>query len=161
MKRWQIAAGLAAMQLFAAATAWSECGWDRVDLRGDWGTAAFAVEVADTPETRAAGLMHRTSLPRNSGMLFVFESAGKAGFWMKNTLIPLDMLFFDERGVLAHLEEKTVPLSTKQIDGGDNVLAVLEINGGMARLYGMGPGTEIRHPGISGPKSAWSCSPAE
>ena len=64
------------------------CAWDRVDLRGDWGTARFKVEVADTPDSRAAGLMHRESLPPQKGMLFVFESPGQAAFWMKNTFDP-------------------------------------------------------------------------
>ncbi len=161
MRRFPVLAGIAAAQLAFAVSVWAECAWDRVELRGDWGTAVFDVEVADTPETRARGLMHRESLPRRGGMLFIFESAGPVSFWMKNTRIPLDMLFFDHRGILSGLEENTEPFSTQAIQGGDGVLSVLEINAGLARLYGIGPGTEIRHPGLANSHSAWRCESLE
>ena len=139
----------------------AECALNRVDLRGDWGQATFKVEIADTPESQVEGLMHRKSLPRRNGMLFIFDQPRKASFWMKNTLIPLDMLFFDERGVLTDLAENTVPLTTDMLVGGDNTLSVLEINGGISALYGIIPGTEIRHPSLSKPDVAWRCQLAE
>ncbi len=151
---------LGALFLSVAAGAFSaqrQCEWDRVDLRGDWGIATFNVEVADTPESRSVGLMNRVSLDRNHGMLFIFDAPVTASFWMKNTLIPLDILFFDARGILVHKKDRATPLSTESILGGDHILAVLEINGGLAELYGIGLGTEIRHPGISHQESAWNC----
>ena len=146
-----------ACQLAPPAGAAESCAWDRVDLRGDWGSARFTVEVADTPDSRAVGLMHRRSLAPQKGMLFIFESPGQVGFWMKDTLIPLDMLFFDDAGVLASLRRNTVPLSPEIISGGNNVLVVLEINAGIADRYGVNIGTEIRHPAIDDSEAAWSC----
>jgi hypothetical protein len=69
----------------------------------------FKVEIADTPEKRRAGLMHRVSLPENQGMLFVFEKPGIYGFWMKNTLIPLDIIWLDENFKVVYIKENVQP----------------------------------------------------
>lgn len=136
------------------------CRDDRVELRGPWGQAAFTVEVADTDATRAQGLMHRPSMPRFSGMLFVFEPPpGPASFWMENTLIPLDMLFLDETGRVGHIHHEARPLDRTPIPGGSNVLYVLEINGGMARRLGISEGSELRHPRVAPELAAWPCEP--
>lgn len=144
-----------------ALPAWSGCEIGRADLRGDWGTATFDVEVADTPASRETGLMHRESLDRRSGMLFIYDKPQRATFWMKNTLIPLDMLFFDQRGVVTALHENATPLSLDAISGGEGVLSVLEVNAGIARAFGIGVGSEIRHPDLSNSDSAWGCENAE
>jgi uncharacterized protein len=120
----------------------------QADLRSGGAVFRFAVEVADTDATRARGLMFRESLPRFSGMLFVYPEPLAATFWMENTLIPLDMLFFDPAGRLTRIHENAVPLSREVIFGGENVLYVLEINGGLARTLGIAEGAEIRHPAI-------------
>lgn len=147
-----------ALPALAEPGAAAACRDDRVDLRGPWGRAAFTVEVADTEAARATGLMHRPSLPRFSGMLFVFEPPpGRAVFWMENTLIPLDMLFLDERGVVTHIHHQARPLDRTPIPGGDAVLYVLEINGGMARQLGITTGSELRHPRIDPALAAWPC----
>lgn len=149
---------IAALVLVAAGPALAECRDDRVELRGPWGTAAFTVEVADTNATRAQGLMHRASMPRFSGMLFVFEPPpGPVSFWMENTLIPLDMLFIDQAGQVGHVHHEARPLDRTAIHGGEDVLYVLEINGGMARRLGIGPGSELRHPRIDPDLAAWPC----
>jgi uncharacterized protein len=153
-----VAAVLAAVW---AGAAMADCRPDRVELRGPWGTAAFAVEVADTPESRARGLMHRPSMPRFSGMLFIFEPPpGSAVFWMENTLIPLDMLFLDETGRVSHVHHEARPLDRTPIRGGDAVMYVLEINGGMARRLGIAEGSELRHPGLDQDLAAWPCEGA-
>lgn len=154
---WQgVAAGLVALAIAGAAAA--ECRDDRVDLRGPWGQAAFTVELADTDASRAQGLMHRPSMPRFSGMLFVFEPPpGRAVFWMENTLIPLDMLFLDETGTVTRIHHEARPLDRTPIDGGDAVLYVLEINGGMARRLGIAEGSALRHPRIDPALAAWPC----
>ena len=141
-----------------AAAAKAECRDDRVDLRGPWGSAGFTVEIADTDETRSLGLMHRESMPRFSGMLFIFDPPpGRAVFWMENTLIPLDMLFLDETGVVTRIHHEARPLDRTPINGGDNILYVLEINGGMARRLGIAEGSALRHPRIDQAIAAWPC----
>jgi len=143
--------------LVAAAPAAAACNPGAVELRGDWGQARFAVEIADTPETQARGLMFRQSMPRWSGMLFVFDAPRRAGFWMRNTLIPLDMIFVDPAGKVTHVHHEAIPLDETPIDGGPGVLYVLEINGGMARSLGIAPGSELRHPRIDPAIAAWPC----
>jgi uncharacterized membrane protein (UPF0127 family) len=135
------------------------CAPDRVDLRGPWGQARFSVEVVDTPQTRARGLMHRESLPRSAGMLFIYDAPTSPSFWMRNTLIPLDMLFIDPTGTVTRVHHNAVPLDETPIPGGDNVLMVLEINGGMARMFGIDAGSTIRHPRLARDSAAWPCDP--
>lgn len=142
--------------LVVASSANAACRDDRVDLRGDWGQAGFTVEVADEPQERSQGLMNRPSMARGAGMLFVYEAPQRATFWMRNTLIPLDMIFADARGVVTHVHENAIPLDETTIDGGRGVQFVLEINGGLAGPLGIAPGTELRHPSI-GRDAAWSC----
>ena len=137
--------------------AYAACAPDRVDLRGPFGQARFTVELADTNETRMIGLMNRPSMPRSSGMLFIYEGPTRASFWMENTLIPLDMLFIDQAGVVGHVHHEARPLDRTPIPGGNDVLYVLEINGGMARRLGIAPGTELRHPRIDSALAAWPC----
>lgn len=134
------------------------CRADRVDLRGPWGQTRFAVEIADTDASRAQGLMHRESMPRSSGMLFVFDRPDRAVFWMENTLIPLDMLFIDASGRVSHIHHEAVPLDRTPIDGGPDVQMVLEINGGLARRLGMTVGTELRHPRVDQAHALWACT---
>jgi uncharacterized protein len=148
---------LAAVLLLAAAPAAADCAPDRVDLRLDGTQVRFAVEVADTDETRARGLMFRESMPRFAGMLFVYDAPKAATFWMENTPLPLDMLFFDETGTLARVHENAEPFSRDLIFGGDDVLFVLEINGGLARDLGLAPGAELRHPAVDPETAAWPC----
>ncbi len=136
----------------------AECRESRVDLRGEWGAARFGVELADTPEERSRGLMHRESLPGSAGMLFVFESPHNAVFWMENTLIPLDILFLSAKGVVLRIHENAVPLDRTPISGGEDVMYVLEINGGLSRRIGISVGTELRHPAIDQDIAAWPCA---
>ncbi|SIO24273.1 hypothetical protein SAMN05444722_0983 [Rhodovulum sp. ES.010] len=142
--------------LAAAGPVLADCDGDRVDLRGDWGTARFSVEVADDADERAKGLMHRESLPAAAGMLFVYPEPGRVSFWMENTLIPLDMIFLGPRGRVLRVHENARPLDRTPIHGGDGVLAVLEINGGLAGRLGIAQGSELRHPAF-GPDAAWPC----
>ncbi|MEE4347003.1 MAG: DUF192 domain-containing protein [Paracoccaceae bacterium] len=133
------------------------CRADTVYLRGDWGQARFNVELADTPPTRSRGLMFRESMPRSSGMLFVYEQPQRATFWMRNTLISLDMIFADETGVVRHVHHEAIPGDETTIDGGSGILTVLEINGGLARAMGIVPGSQLRHPALDPATAAWPC----
>ncbi len=132
------------------------CRDDQVELRWTDGQARFSVEVADDDAERGRGLMFRESLPRSAGMLFVYDSPRRATFWMKNTLIPLDMIFADASGRVRHVHANARPQDVTVIDGGEDVLFVLEINGGLAARLGIAPGAELRHPAIANP--AWSCA---
>ena len=133
------------------------CSRDHVDLRGPWGQARFSVEVVDTPETRAQGLMHRKSLPARSGMLFIYEEPQSVTFWMKNTLIPLDMIFVEADGVVSHIHKNALPGDLTPIPGGDQVLVVLEVNAGIVETYGISVGTEMRHEVFSSEAAKWPC----
>jgi uncharacterized membrane protein (UPF0127 family) len=131
------------------------CAPDRVDLRWEGGRQSFAVEVADDAAERARGLMGRESLAPDQGMLFVYETPRRAQFWMKDTLIPLDMIFADAAGVVTHVHSMARPLDLTPVDGGEGVQYVLEINGGLAARLGIVPGAELRHPSVANP--AWPC----
>ena len=155
--RTTIRASALLMALSGAAGA--ACAPDRVEVRGDWGRARFTVEVADDPAERARGLMHVESLPRMDGMIFVYDRPQPVSFWMRNTLIPLDMLFVDAAGVVQRIHENAVPLEETPIPGGDDILAVLEINGGMTETLGIEVGSEMRHPRLPQDLAAWPCPP--
>ena len=141
----------------AAGTAHADCQDNAIHVRGDWGEARFSVDVVDTPQTRGRGLMFVEDMPRMTGMLFVYDREQPVSFWMKNTLIPLDMIFANGKGVVEKVHSNAVPEDTTAIPGGDNIQYVLEINGGLADQLGIYPGSEMRHPAITGDNVAWSC----
>ncbi|WP_068310622.1 DUF192 domain-containing protein [Aliiruegeria sabulilitoris] len=156
MRNWQKLLIVPLLLAIWSQQALAECSLDRLDVRGPWGSARFSVELADDPGERSQGLMHRENLARSAGMLFVYETAGPVSFWMKNTLIPLDMIFADQRGVVTRVHSRAIPGDLTPIDGGDGVLVVLEINGGLAEALGISVGDELRHPAL-GPEAAWFC----
>lgn len=141
----------------SAGSVWAECAQTEVDIRGPWGAAAFTVELADEPEERARGLMFRETMPASSGMLFLYPAPQRVSFWMENTLIPLDMIFLDGAGRVLRVHENARPLDRTAIDGGAGVVAVLEINGGLAGRLGIGPGDHLRHPGLDQDIAVWPC----
>ncbi len=144
--------------MLAAGPLWAaECRPESVDLRGDWGQAHFTVELADTPQKQAKGLMFRKKLPASAGMLFVYDTPRPAKFWMENTLIPLDMLFVDIRGQVTRIKHNARPLDKTVIEGGDQVALILEINGGLARGLGITTGSQLRHPALDPEIALWPC----
>jgi uncharacterized membrane protein (UPF0127 family) len=134
------------------------CDAARAELRGEWGTARFRVEIADTPQTRAQGLMFVESLPSTAGMLFVFPDERIRTFWMRNTLVSLDILYFDAEGRWVSAQENAVPLDETTLPSDGPAQYVLEINAGLVERFGMGPGTEIRHPALDQAVAAWPCT---
>jgi uncharacterized membrane protein (UPF0127 family) len=108
----------------------------------------FRVWLADTPSRQSQGLMFVRSLPPMRGMLFVHDQPRIIGMWMKNTYIPLDMVFIDARGRVQQVVEQTTPHSLATIQSTDPALAVLEIGGGEARRLGIRPGQVVRHPAL-------------
>lgn len=143
--------------ILATAAANAACRPGIVELRGDFGEARFRVDVADDPAERAQGLMYVESMPASEGMLFVYEAPQTASFWMKNTFIPLDMIFVDEAGIVKRVHENAVPHDETSILGGDGILSVLEINGGLAGRIGIEAGTELRHPAMPQDDAVWPC----
>jgi hypothetical protein len=114
------------------------------------GVRVFAVEMALTPEEQAKGLMFRRELPEGQGMLFDFRKEQPTSFWMKNTYIPLDMIFIRADGTILRIAENTVPLSEALVSSGGPVRAVLEVIGGTARKLGIAPGDRVSHPIFKG-----------
>lgn len=114
------------------------------------GSACFDVEIADNMYLQAKGLMNRTELSRDSGMLFVFATESPHRFWMKNTLIPLDMIWADEKGVITYIEHNAQPCApgTTCANYGPTspVKYVLEINGGLAQQMGIAVGDTLKFP---------------
>ena len=144
MKRF-LASGMAAIALFAPiALAELETGPLTIDSSN--GAHAFTVELADEPDEIRTGLMFRESMDPDAGMLFDFGQPREASMWMKNTLIPLDMLFMDPAGKFIAIARNTVPGSLRTVTPGVPVKAVLELNGGRAAELGIEPGDEVRHP---------------
>ena len=156
MKR-VLRAYLGLLVLLWAGAAQAMCSETTVDLRGTWGQARFSVEIADTDETRAMGLMHRERMARSAGMLFIYDRPTAPSFWMRNTLIALDMIFVDPTGRVSHIHHNAIPLDETPIPGGENVLMVLETNGGLARALGVSVGSEMRHPRLAQDSAVWPC----
>jgi uncharacterized membrane protein (UPF0127 family) len=109
------------------------------------------VEVMRTVEGRERGLMYRRSLPADQGMLFDFGREETVMMWMKNTYIPLDMIFLSRAGVVTHIAENAAPLSEAIISSDGPAYAVLEVNAGYARKIGLKNGDIVRHPMFSHP----------
>jgi len=110
------------------------------------GVHVFTVEMATTEQERATGLMYRKELAEGRGMLFDFSPEQQVSMWMKNTFIPLDMIFIRSDGRILRIAENTEPHSEKIISSGGLAKGVLEVIGGTARKYGIQPGDRVAHP---------------
>lgn len=108
-------------------------------------THAFQVEIADDEQERETGLMNRDSLPTGQGMLFLFPDARERAFWMKNTHIPLDILYISKSGEVISIQKNTMPMNETPLHSFGPAAAVLEINGGQADALGIKPGDRITH----------------
>ncbi len=117
-----------------------------LEIASKTGVHVFSVEIADTEAQREKGLMFRKKLPEGQGMLFDFHQEEPVSFWMKNTYIPLDMIFIRGDGHILRIAENATPLSEQIIPSGGPVLAVLEVIGGTARKLGIAPGDLVAHP---------------
>lgn len=110
------------------------------------GPHRFKVELAETPSQMTQGLMFRTSLAPDAGMLFDYKQPTLATMWMHNTLIPLDMLFVDAEGRIVNIHQRAVPQSLDIIAAAAPVRAVIELNGGTASRLGIEPGDRVVYP---------------
>lgn len=105
----------------------------------------FKVELALTQKQQMHGLMNRTHMDENAGMLFLFQNEEPRNFWMKNTLIPLDMLFIQRNGIISHIHEKAIPEDLTSVSSNGSVIAVLELNGGIVEKLGISEGDIVKH----------------
>ena len=110
------------------------------------GKHRFTVEVARTPEEQAQGLMFRKSVPPDRGMIFPYDPPVQVSFWMKNTLVPLDMVFIGPDGKIGRIAANTTPMSLEPVASIDPVSAVLEIAGGRAAELGIREGDKVDWP---------------
>jgi uncharacterized membrane protein (UPF0127 family) len=105
----------------------------------------FFIELADEDLERQQGLMHRETLPENGGMLFDFFVEAERAFWMKNTIVPLDILYIKPDGTIHHIHPDAVPFDETPIPSNGRVSAVLEIHAGLSALYGIEAGDMVHH----------------
>ena len=130
--------------VLAGGPGFATCAPDTVDLR--WpggGQTRFSVEIADTDSKRALGLMFRETLPSSAGMLFIFDAPEHAQFWMKNTLIPLDMIFADDSRHVVGVVESAEPLTLTPRTVGVPGRFVIEVAGGQASAHGVDAGDQL------------------
>ncbi len=145
------------LALTIGSAAGAACAPEAVELRWDGGSARFTVELADTPQLRATGLMNRDHMASSAAMLFAYPAPVHAYFWMKNTVIPLDMIFADESGRVTRVHSNAIPQDLTPIDGGEAVRYVLEINGGLAHRLGLPEGAAMRSSVIAQQAAVWPC----
>jgi len=120
-----------------------------VVLVTETGQHTIDAEIADTPETKATGLMFRRSLDADKGMLFIYDKPQNITMWMKNTYISLDMIFADARGTIIRIARNTEPFSTDIIEAGGLAKVVLEVPAGTARRLNLKRGDQIQHPSVA------------
>jgi uncharacterized membrane protein (UPF0127 family) len=120
-------------------------GLETVTLVTAKGRTAFTVEIAATPAEQERGLMFRKSLAPDRGMLFIYKQPQPAAYWMRNTLIPLDILFIAPDGHVLSIARNARPLDETPIPSGGIISAVLEIAGGRAAQLGVLPGDQVLH----------------
>jgi uncharacterized membrane protein (UPF0127 family) len=154
---WAIASGAAlravllvfccamAAMLVAVPSADAKMRRDTLILATMKGEHVIEVEVARTPEEKSLGLMFRRSVPEGTGMLFPYDAEQEISMWMRNTYVPLDMIFIRADGTVHRIEAHTEPLSERIISSRGNVKAVLELAAGAAERLGLRPGDRVLH----------------
>jgi uncharacterized membrane protein (UPF0127 family) len=144
------AAYLIALGVLVSATAGIAAGTGTLVLKTDSGEHRYTVEVARSNGERALGLMFRRALPETRGMLFLYDPPQRVSMWMRNTIIPLDMVFISADGQVHRIEANTEPFSTDVIPSGGEVIGVLELNAGETAKIGLKPGDPVIYPGLAG-----------
>jgi uncharacterized protein len=140
------AAMIASLFVFAAKAQLQSFATSELTIVSATGPHRFTVEVAETPGQMEQGLMFRRTMASDAGMLFDYKTPTVATMWMRNTLIPLDMLFVDAKGRVVNIRERAVPQSLDVIAAAAPVRAVIELNGGTAARLGIAPGDQVQHP---------------
>lgn len=122
-----------------------KAGLETVEIVTSRGKTKFTVEIAATPAQQQRGLMFRKSLAPDKGMLFTYAKPQPAAFWMKNTLIPLDIIYIAPDGRVLSIARNAIPHDERPIPSGGYILGVLEIAGGRAAQLGILPGDRVLH----------------
>jgi len=143
-------AAVAALIGMVLATAPQAASLQTLEIVTKTGVQVFSVEMATTEQEKETGLMYRKELADGKGMLFDFSPEQQVSMWMKNTYIPLDMIFIRADGRILRIAENTEPQSTKIISSGGLAKGVLEVIGGTAKKYGIAPGDKVAHPLFNG-----------
>ena len=117
--------------------------YERLEVVTDAGVRAFRVRIADDDAERERGLMFVSNMPEDEGMLFDFKEAAPRAFWMKNKLIPLDIIFIGTDGRIINIAENTTPYSLEPVPSAGPALGVLEIGGGLSAELGIAPGDRV------------------
>jgi hypothetical protein len=112
------------------------------------GPHSFTVEIAADEESREKGLMYRTAMAPDAGMLFDFHTPQLVSFWMENTVLPLDMLFVRADGTIARIKANATPYSRENIPSGEPVQLVIELNAGRAAALGITEGAKVQVPNL-------------
>lgn len=141
----RLSAALAALVLLLTSFA-AQAQYLPLTIESSGAVHSFAIEVMDTPQERAQGMMFRESLGPDAGMLFIFEETRPVSFWMRNTLIPLDMVFIRENGIIANVHANAIPHDETSVPSDGPVRFVLEIPGGRAAELGIKAGDRVVHP---------------
>ena len=139
-------AALSLVVIVAFAGAARSDGLEALQIVTATGTHDFQVEIAGDEASRARGLMDRRFMPADHGMLFEFDREAPVAFWMKDTYIPLDMIFISRAGIVTKIVANAEPLSERAIPSGPPCMAVLELNGGAAAKIGLKVGDKVLHP---------------
>ena len=150
---------LAAASASGGASAGAPCDPGTITILTGEGKARFAVEIADEPAEQARGLMFRPQLDAGTGMLFVYDEPRPARFWMKNTMIPLDMVFIDDTGRVESIAVRRDTYSERGSASEGPVRAVLEINAGLSEELGIDPGDQAIHPAFEAAPEGARCAP--
>jgi uncharacterized membrane protein (UPF0127 family) len=140
---------LALVLVAISAPAWT-ASKETLEIVTGSGVRAFSVEVVANDAERQKGLMFRKELPEGTGMLFDFQVEALVSFWMKNTYVPLDMIFIRGDGTIASIAQNTEPMSERLIPSNAPVRAVLEVIAGTTRKLGIKPGDRVAHRIFSG-----------
>jgi uncharacterized protein len=144
-RRWIALAAVVVFCAFSGAGV-RAANFQTLEIATRSGVQVFSVEMATTDKEREAGLMYRKELADGKGMLFDFSPEQEVSMWMKNTYIPLDMIFIRADGTILRIAENTEPLSTRIIPSNGLAKGVLEVIAGTAQKYGIAPGDRVAHP---------------
>lgn len=139
---------LAVAPMITAALAQTAFKKDKLMVRTASGNHVIAIEIAETSEQKALGLMYRQTVPQGTGMLFPYGQPQEITMWMRNTYASLDMIFIAADGTVHRIEHSTEPMSERIIPSRGPVTAVLELGAGEARRLGIKPGDRVEHPSI-------------